>query len=196
MSVHRLRPFVLILIVAATCSSAGVRVLEADEVADIGVRLGALGKYRGHQEPVIREPGSVASRAGLRAGDRILELDGSAVDSIADVHELLEELEPGRKCRVTVDRDGKTRRAVVRLGSRRRPLRLKLDQPHHLVGPNLKLEAQGVVELKDTDDPKDFFVCIGRRCPDRHAAWYRLDCVGRSCPSYEKPVLRRTSRRR
>ena len=199
MSVLRFRTLVLIAFLAATGSFAGVRVMEADEVADLGVRLGALGKFRGHEEAVIREPGSVAARAGLRSGDVITELDGNPVDSIADVYDLLQDLEPGRKCRVTVERDGKTRRSVVRLGSRQRPLRLELDERHHLVGPNLKLEAKGVVALKETDDPKDFFVCVGRRCPDRHADWYRLDCVGRSCPVYDKPVLQRntrTSRRR
>lgn len=83
------------------------------ERAQFGFRLRSL-KGTGYREGVLVnavERGSAAEKAGLRAGDRILALDGVAVSALqpVDVPALqrrLAELPIGKTTRLEVDRDG------------------------------------------------------------------------------------------
>ncbi|MGH7542924.1 MAG: PDZ domain-containing protein, partial [Gemmatimonadota bacterium] len=60
-------------------------------------------------EPVVVErieAGSPADRAGVRPGDRILSLDGFAVESIYDYVRALQRSVPGGAARLVVERGG------------------------------------------------------------------------------------------
>ena len=67
------------------------------------------------------DPGSGAARADLRGsvrdaiGDIIVELDGEAVPTIADLRVILDRYQPGDEIEVTIVRDGETRNTVVTL---------------------------------------------------------------------------------
>jgi S1-C subfamily serine protease len=92
---------------------------------DLGVKEGALVQ--------TVEPGSPAARAGLRGGDRqvdvggepvrlggdiIVGVDGKRVKSADDVSELIGSHRPGDRVRLQIVRDGKERTITVRLGRR------------------------------------------------------------------------------
>lgn len=61
--------------------------------------------------------GTPAARAGLRSGDRILAVDGKAIENFSDLRGRIGESAPGEKIKVTVDRDGKTVIVPVTLGA-------------------------------------------------------------------------------
>ena len=52
-------------------------------------------------------PGSAAAKAGLQPGDRMLELDGSRIDSFEDIQRIVQ-LSPGEPLPARVQRDGTT----------------------------------------------------------------------------------------
>jgi membrane-associated protease RseP (regulator of RpoE activity) len=52
-------------------------------------------------------PGSAAATAGLKAGDRLLTLDGRWTDSVADLYEAARHVKPGTAVPVRIKRDGK-----------------------------------------------------------------------------------------
>jgi len=58
-------------------------------------------------------PGSPAARAGLRARDVLLELDGAAIETVGDLQRLMVEAVIARPVRVRVLRDGTVRELVV-----------------------------------------------------------------------------------
>lgn len=62
--------------------------------------------------------GSPAERAGIQAGDVLTAIDGREVADLRGYSELLRALEPGRKVRVVVRRDGKAQTLEVVLGER------------------------------------------------------------------------------
>jgi len=64
-------------------------------------------------------PGSGAEKAGLAAGDLLVELGGRAIDTIWDFQAALAEREPGDVVAVKFVREGETREAEVTLGERR-----------------------------------------------------------------------------
>jgi S1-C subfamily serine protease len=62
--------------------------------------------------------GGPAQRAGLRAGDIIVELDGQAIRSMDELISTLIQKEVGQTVRITYERDGNRRTAEVRLAAR------------------------------------------------------------------------------
>lgn len=73
----------------------GLVVRKAGDDADAGVTI----------EEVM--PGSAAAAAGLKAGDRLLTLDGRWTDSVLDTYLAASYVKPGDAVAVTVRRDGK-----------------------------------------------------------------------------------------
>jgi membrane-associated protease RseP (regulator of RpoE activity) len=59
-------------------------------------------------------PGSAAAAAGLKAGDRLLTLDGRWTDSLTDLYTAAEYVKPGTAVAVRIRRDGKERELKVR----------------------------------------------------------------------------------
>jgi len=59
-------------------------------------------------------PASAAARAGLKAGDRLLTVDGRWTDSANDCYRAAEAIKPGQAVDVTVRRDGKQVQLTVR----------------------------------------------------------------------------------
>jgi S1-C subfamily serine protease len=106
----------------------GVRTRTIDaslERLRLGVRQGALVQ--------TVEPGSPAARAGLRGGDRqvdiggepvraggdiVVSVDDTRVTSADDVSQLIGSHKPGDVVRLQIVRDGKQRTITVRLGRR------------------------------------------------------------------------------
>ena len=63
------------------------------------------------------ERGGPADRAGLKAGDVILAVDGRAVERSGEVPALIAAVEPGTQSELTVWRDRSERRIAVRVGT-------------------------------------------------------------------------------
>jgi serine protease Do len=72
---------------------------------------------------VLREVvrGSPAEQAGLRAGDRVVAVNGHPVEAYQQLHRRVAILAPGTEVRVTVQREGETRDVRVRLSRRPTP---------------------------------------------------------------------------
>ncbi len=66
-------------------------------------------KEEGDMEPgvTIKEvrPGGAAAAAGLKPGDRLLILDGTWTDSVADAHRAAAGVQPGQTIKATIKRD-------------------------------------------------------------------------------------------
>ncbi|THF62251.1 DegQ family serine endoprotease [Pseudothauera rhizosphaerae] len=62
------------------------------------------------------EPGSPAEKAGIRAGDVVLGVDGAEVADSADLPRIIGDKRPGTKVRLRLWRDGKTRDVTAVLG--------------------------------------------------------------------------------
>ena len=96
------------------------------ERAQFGFRLRSL-KGTGHREGVLVnavERGSAAEKAGLRAGDRILSLDGAAVSArqpvdVPALQRRIAELPIGKSTQLEIDRDG--RRVGIALEAQPQP---------------------------------------------------------------------------
>ena len=59
-----------------------------------------------------------ADEAGIKAGDRILAIDGEQIESDTDLRELLSEYEPGDRIELGVRRGARERDIQVKLGRR------------------------------------------------------------------------------
>lgn len=83
-------------------SSVDTADLEGDILNQLGFRF-----FRPQFPPVIGrvEPGGVAGRAGLREGDRVVAIDGVAIDSWADVVSAIR-IAPGRLVAMEIARNG------------------------------------------------------------------------------------------
>ncbi|SHL65862.1 Do family serine endopeptidase [Roseibium suaedae] len=91
----------------------------------LGVQIQAVGKdiaeSLGLEEPkgaIVAEAqdGSPAAKAGLKAGDTILAVDGTKIDGPRELSKLIAHYAPDTKVDVTVWRDGKTKDIEVTLG--------------------------------------------------------------------------------
>ena len=70
-----------------------------------------LTKAKSDEEPGVTVgevyEGTPAAKAGLKAGDRVLTIDGRWTDSLGDAHVAVSLVKPGRNADVTLTRDGK-----------------------------------------------------------------------------------------
>jgi serine protease Do len=62
-----------------------------------------------------------ADKAGLRAGDRVVKLDGEAIEDFGDLRGRVARTKPGQKVKVEVIRDGKAKKLDVVLEERPHP---------------------------------------------------------------------------
>lgn len=104
---------------------------------------------RPHILPIAQTvvPGSAAERAGLKPGDRILSVDGSPIESFAELQSIVM-LSAGERLALAVDRQGQT----VMLTA----IPERQEQPDHLGGTHrigvLGLSSAGQVDVR-RDDP-------------------------------------------
>jgi S1-C subfamily serine protease len=97
--------------------------------------------------------GGPAVVAGLRSGDRIVAIDGQAVNSKAQVLAIVNQHRPGNRVNVTVNRGGWQRPLVVRLGARDQVAALpKLWVPSPSAN---QLPPQQKSPTVNADDPND-----------------------------------------
>jgi S1-C subfamily serine protease len=83
--------------------------LGAGEQADVADRLG---RTRGLEVVQLLEPGPAAS-AGVRVGDIVVELDGSAIEGVGDLQRSLIDDVIGRRIDLRVERNGEPRSISV-----------------------------------------------------------------------------------
>jgi len=76
----------------------------------LSVSLGTIPAYAGSDEPGVGiqgvRPGGPAEKAGLKAGDMIIGLNGKETNNIYDFMNILGELKPDVETDITVKRDG------------------------------------------------------------------------------------------
>lgn len=87
--------------VAAPAGLWGLEVTKGKSDDDAGVDVKAV------------MPGGPAADAGLKAGDRILTIDGRWTDSVPDAYQAASFVKPGRSVVVVVKRDGKEVKVTV-----------------------------------------------------------------------------------
>ena len=85
------------------------------------VSVGAVPDFA-YQGPGLRldgvVPDSPAGKAGMQAGDILVQLDGKAVNGLGGFNELLKQLEPGQKVELRWTRNGQAGKATVELVAR------------------------------------------------------------------------------
>ncbi|GIW71344.1 MAG: serine endoprotease DegQ [Planctomycetota bacterium] len=86
----------------------------------LGVRLGGASEDTGQPGVEVTEvvPGSPAAAAGLRPGDRIVSLHGTAVQSAPELVTVIRGLEPGTRIEIEVERGGARLTLAATLGRR------------------------------------------------------------------------------
>jgi S1-C subfamily serine protease len=60
-------------------------------------------------------PGGPADRAGMRAGDHLLAIDGRRISTSADARRILRRRQPGEWVRLQFQRRNRVRQAIARL---------------------------------------------------------------------------------
>jgi hypothetical protein len=93
----------------------------AEKVVAPAGQWGILAKEAGDDEAgvVVKEvlPGSAAAAAGIKAGDRLLTLDGRWTDNLVDLYTAAAAVKQGTTVDVTIRRDGKEKVLHVRPAS-------------------------------------------------------------------------------
>jgi uncharacterized iron-regulated protein len=111
--------------------------------APVGARLGAYLESEAGAVWVRRvAPGSAAAAAGLRPGDRILEVNGTAVDHAGQVIRRVRLHPQGEPLRLTIERGGQRRRLELSLPARNDPQQASRDNgdpaPHPVLRSALR----------------------------------------------------------
>jgi S1-C subfamily serine protease len=65
------------------------------------------------------EPGGAADAAGIRQGDRIVQIGGDQIAGLADLQDVLAQLAPGQRRTVSFVRTGQRHQVQVQLGDLR-----------------------------------------------------------------------------
>jgi hypothetical protein len=98
----------------------------------LGVRLGAADNGVGVAIESIT-PGSAAAESGIRAGDVVLMVDGTKVDTPRELIELVAPMRAGRKLEITLDRSGQRVTLPVSLKERPRDRGIHFEVLYHHV---------------------------------------------------------------
>ncbi|HEU5180034.1 MAG TPA: PDZ domain-containing protein [Candidatus Polarisedimenticolia bacterium] len=92
---------------------------EADD-DDRHKKRGWLGVFLDEDEDGVRitgiKEGSPAEKAGLREGDKIVEVDNKPIEDDGDIRRIIRSLEPGDHVQIEVMRDGKRKTVTATLG--------------------------------------------------------------------------------
>jgi serine protease Do len=88
-------------------------------IADLGEELARSFGYRGKDGVLVQDVSAdtPAAKAGLRAGDIIIERDGRKVDDVAGFRNAIAQTKPGTTVKLGLWRDGKRTTLDVRLGT-------------------------------------------------------------------------------
>ena len=93
---------------------------EADSDDQDHPKRGWLGVFLSEDEDGVTitgvKDGSPADKAGLKEGDKIIEIDGKKVDDSGDLRNTIRQLEPGDSVQVVVMRDNKKKSVNATLG--------------------------------------------------------------------------------
>jgi S1-C subfamily serine protease len=109
-----------------TLKRAEGRSLFAPRSGDLRTRGASLGTIPDYAGPPKGEsgmllagvrPGGAAEKAGLRRGDRLVQLGPHRITGVRDLMYALADLEPGQTVKAGVVRDGKTMELTVTLGA-------------------------------------------------------------------------------
>jgi membrane-associated protease RseP (regulator of RpoE activity) len=111
---------------------------------------------------------SAAERAGLEAGDIIVEFDGRTIRGPRAVTKAMEDLEPGDEASLTVVRDGRERSMDVELGEREGMRWLSLGDDSFKQLENFKVITPDLFNCDENeDDCEGFSFSFGDSFPDR-----------------------------
>ena len=107
------------------------------------------------------EPETGADRAGLRAGDVVLEVTGKKVNGSFELGTLLQRLEPGQKVTIVYLRDEQQSEMEVELGGRPRAPRIpysRMEQMNNMGGHRYSEVRDGFARVVQSDmqiEPED-----------------------------------------
>jgi Tol biopolymer transport system component len=94
------------------------------DMRSFGASLGTIPEYAGDGRPGVLlagvRPGSAAEKAGIRRGDLLVELSGTAIRDINDFMFVLRQSKPGEKTTAVVVREGQRVTLEVTFGAGRR----------------------------------------------------------------------------
>ncbi|MCI0409237.1 MAG: PDZ domain-containing protein, partial [Acidobacteria bacterium] len=105
---------------ARTAPPAPTPAPDADSDDQDHPKRGWLGVFLSEDEDEVIitgvKDGSPAEKAGLKEGDKIVEIDSKKVDDSGDIRNVIRQLEPGDTVQVVVMRDGKKKTVTATLG--------------------------------------------------------------------------------
>jgi hypothetical protein len=106
------------------------------------------------------EEDTPAGKAGLRAGDVIIAVDGKGIAAQGDIGSALSDREPGDTVAVKIVRDGVEKTIDVEVAERPEHKRhgsmfMPTPRPHHEQGWNDEEDDQDNLEIEDLDDAPD-----------------------------------------
>jgi pimeloyl-ACP methyl ester carboxylesterase len=124
----------------------------------LGVRLGAADKGAGVAIESIT-PGSAAEEGGIRAGDVILMVDGTKVDTPRELMALITPMRAGRKLDIMLDRGGQRVTLPVRLKERPRDRGINFEVLyHHVVSGGARIRTMVSRPTAPGRHPALFFI--------------------------------------
>jgi len=97
-----------------------------------------LKEERGVEVTKVEED-SPAAKAGLRAGDVVLDYNGQRVEGIEQFRRFVRETPAGRDVKVTLSRDGNTQNVVVRVGARKAAAAMGMEPMVSMVAPKIEM---------------------------------------------------------
>ncbi len=101
-----------------TAKAIADKLVAGETITNGYLGVGAADPTDGSTGAVVQqvEPDSPAEEAGIEEGDLVTGLDGTAIDSAADLVAMVRSREPGTEVTLTVDRRGDTSEVSVTLG--------------------------------------------------------------------------------